>query len=60
MKAFILAVIVAVGLAAGAAWVMDTELQTTAYSANSGTESVRLGDPGDNLVGPRWTGLPNG
>jgi hypothetical protein len=59
MKAFIFAVIAAAGLAAGAAWFMDTELQTAAYSAFGGSESVRLGDPGDNLVGPRWSGLPN-
>jgi hypothetical protein len=54
MKAFLLAVVVAVALGAGAALVLSRS-QETAYEAFA-TSGARVGDPGHNLVGPNWTG----
>jgi hypothetical protein len=59
MKAFVLAVVVAVGGAAGAAWYLNAEMQSTVASAFT-TEGARVSDPGANLVGESWTGLPGG
>lgn len=49
MKAFISAVVVATGLAIGAYYVLASQ-QRSASSAFS-TSSVRVGDPGTNLIG---------
>jgi hypothetical protein len=52
MKAFILAVVVAVAVAIGAAWLLQTQQRSVAEAFT--TEAVRVGDPGSNLVGP-WS-----
>ena len=57
MKAFLLAIVVAVGLAAVAA-VALTSSQQYAYQAYT-TTGARVSDPGHNLVGPNWTGQPS-
>jgi hypothetical protein len=49
MKAFIAAVIVAVVVAAGAAFVLNSQQKTVAQAFV--TDGVRLGDPGHNLTG---------
>jgi hypothetical protein len=49
MKAFLSAVVVALVVAVGAAYVLDGSFQRTAFEANT-SEGVRLGDPGSNLV----------
>ncbi|ACL60127.1 hypothetical protein [Methylobacterium nodulans] len=54
MKAFAVAVIMAVALAAGAAFVL-TSNQKYAYEAFA-TSGARVSNPGTNLVGPHWTG----
>jgi hypothetical protein len=49
MKAFLSAVIVAVVLSVGAAYVLNTQQKSSAQAfATSGS---RVGDPGHNLVG---------
>jgi hypothetical protein len=57
MQAFLLAVIVAGGAAFGAAWFLNNEFQQTAASAFTSNATVRVSDPGENLVGERWDGL---
>lgn len=52
MKAFLVAVVVAVALGIAAAMVLGTE-QRVAYEAYA-TSGARVGDPGHNLVGPDW------
>lgn len=49
MKAFFSAILVATGLAIGAYYVLASQQQSasTAFS----TSSVRVGDPGNNLIG---------
>ncbi len=49
MKAFLSAVIVAVILSAGAAYVLNTKQQSSAQAFS--TSGARVGDPGHNLVG---------
>ena len=49
MKAFIASVAFAVVVAAGAAFVLEQQQQTSASAYTSG--SVRVGDPGHNLIG---------
>ncbi len=49
MKAFLTSVIVAVAVAAGAAYVLDTQQKTAAQAFV--TDGARVGDPGHNLVG---------
>ena len=49
MKAFLLSVIVAVGLAVGAAMVLDRNFQVDSPTAFT-TEGARITSPGDNLV----------
>ncbi len=48
MKAFISAVIVAVALAVGAAFVLNTQQQTADKAF--ATSGARVGDPGHNLI----------
>ncbi|MGU3360087.1 hypothetical protein ACLBWX_07130 [Methylobacterium sp. M6A4_1b] len=56
MKAFILAVIAAVGLGVAAMYVL-TSNQKFAYQAFA-TSGARVSEPGTNLVGEKWTGDP--
>ena len=49
MKAFLIAVIVAGVVAAGAAYVLSTQQKTVAQAFV--TDAVRVGDPGHNLTG---------
>ena len=49
MKAFIASVVIGIGIAFGAAFVLDDNFQANSYSEFS-TEGARVGDPGDNLI----------
>lgn len=49
MKAFLAAVIVAVAVAAGAAYVLNTQQKTAAQAF--ATDGARVGNPGHNLTG---------
>ena len=57
MKAFALAVVGLVVIAAGAAAVLNNE-QTLAYKVFA-TSGTRVSDPGYNLVGKNWSGDPS-
>lgn len=48
--------IVAAALIGGLAAFVLNEQQRSSYQAFS-TSSARVGDPGENLVGPRWNGI---
>lgn len=56
MKAFILAVIAAIGLGVAAMYAL-TSNQTFAYQAFA-TSGARVSEPGTNLVGQKWNGNP--
>ncbi|PIP97062.1 MAG: hypothetical protein COW75_08745 [Rhodobacterales bacterium CG18_big_fil_WC_8_21_14_2_50_71_9] len=56
MKAFLAALVTMGVLAYGAAMVLNQNYQSTSAAANT-TSGARLGDPGENLVGPNWDGL---
>ena len=49
MKAFLSAVVVAIVVAVGAAYILDGSFQRPSSEANT-SQGVRVGDPGDNLV----------
>ncbi len=49
MRMILVATLVAVGIAAIAAYVLDDNFQTNSYSAFT-TEGARISGPGDNLV----------
>ena len=49
MKAFLSAIVVALVVAVGAAYLLDGSFQRPASEANT-SEGVRVGDPGHNLV----------
>jgi hypothetical protein len=49
MKAFLASVVVGVGVAVAAFWVLDTQYQVSAPNKFT-TDGVRLGDPGSNLI----------
>ncbi|MFC7705918.1 hypothetical protein ACFQXB_17180 [Plastorhodobacter daqingensis] len=49
MKAFLAAIVVAIGVAAGAAFVLDNTFQITSPEAFT-TEGARPGEPGRNLI----------
>lgn len=49
MKAFLAAVVVAIGLAYGASVVLNQNYQTSVHSAFT-TEGARITDPGSNLI----------
>lgn len=51
-------IVAAVVIAIGAGFVLRSE-QESAYEAYS-TQSTRVGEPGNNLVGPDWSGEPGG
>lgn len=55
MTIFIAAVITALALGAAAGGVFFYA-QEPVYELADERESVRIGDPGHNLVGPNWTG----
>jgi hypothetical protein len=55
MRILVTSIVVAVLLAAGAGLILST-LQRPVYEVQV-PPSVRLDDPGHNLVGPDWTGL---
>lgn len=57
MKAFIVAVIAAIGLGVLAMYAL-TSNQTFAYQAFA-TTGARVSEPGANLVGETWTGNPS-
>lgn len=57
MKAFLVAVIAAIGLAVAAMYAL-TSNQTFAYQAFA-TSGARVSEPGANLVGEAWTGNPH-
>ncbi len=56
MKVIVGAILVAIVLGVAAALVLNTT-QRPAYEVYS-TSSVRVGEPGHNLVGENWTGNP--
>jgi hypothetical protein len=49
MKAFLSAVVVAIVVAVGAAWILDASFQRPTYESYQAA-GVRLDDPGHNLV----------
>jgi hypothetical protein len=49
-------VVIAIAIAIGTGYYLQAE-QQPAWMVNS-TSSTRVGDPGQNLVGPAWTGEP--
>jgi hypothetical protein len=53
MRAFIAAVIVSVVLAGAGAYILNDMNSEKAYQTFS-TAGARVGDPGNNLVGPSW------
>ena len=57
MNAIFSGIVIALGVAVLAAFVLS-ETQRTSFDVYK-TQSVRLGDPGHNLVGPKWTGENN-
>ncbi|MDQ4059724.1 MAG: hypothetical protein M3145_01265 [Pseudomonadota bacterium] len=54
MKIMLLSMVVAIALGVAAAFVLNGN-QRSAFEAFS-TSGTRVGDPGHNLVGPKWTG----
>lgn len=56
MKVIILSAVAALAVAFAASFVLSRE-QEPAYEAFVGS-GARVGDPGNNLVGPQWTGDP--
>jgi hypothetical protein len=58
VKVFVSALVLAVLLAGGAAYVLNLN-QKTAYQAFA-TTGVRISEPGYNLVGKSWNGLNEG
>jgi hypothetical protein len=55
MKAILTGIIVAVVIATGVGFLLPLEPELT-WQAHS-PPSIRVGEPGSNLVGPEWTGL---
>ena len=53
MKAFLASLVVAVAVAFGAAYLLESTWQSTAADAYA-TSGARVGDPGHNLVGSDW------
>jgi len=53
MKAFLASLVVAVVAAVGAAYLLESNWQSTAADAYA-TSGARVGDPGNNLVGSDW------
>ncbi|HVL72032.1 MAG TPA: hypothetical protein VM434_09125 [Beijerinckiaceae bacterium] len=57
MKVILLSVAVVVGVGVIAGLLLPTTAQRPAYEAFT-TTGARVGQPGQNLVGPRWDGQP--
>ncbi len=55
MGVILTGIVAAVAIAIGANFVLRAE-QEPAWQVYS-TESTRVGDPGNNLVGPNWSGV---
>ena len=53
MKAIFSGIVLAAVIAVGASFILS-EAQRTAYDRYR-TNSVRVGEPGSNLVGPEWS-----
>ncbi len=53
MNAFLLSVVTAVFVAVASFYVVNAEWQKPAYEAYT-TGAARVGNAGDNLVGPDW------
>jgi hypothetical protein len=58
MGVILMGIAAAIVIAIGASVVLDAK-QEPAWQAYS-TEGARVGEPGDNLVGPGWSGEPGG
>jgi hypothetical protein len=58
MGVILMGIAAAIVIAIGASFVLDAK-QETAWQVYS-TQSTRVGEPGDNLVGPAWSGEPGG
>jgi hypothetical protein len=56
MGVILVGIAAAIVIAIGASFVLDAE-QEPAWQVYS-TQSTRVGEPGDNLVGPSWNGEP--
>ena len=56
MKVILASVLIAIAIGVVAAFVLNTT-QRPAYEVYT-TQSVRVGDPGHNLVGENWSGNP--
>ena len=56
MKVILASVLIAIVIGVAAAFVLNTT-QRPAYEVYA-TQSVRVGDPGHNLVGENWSGQP--
>ncbi|RUM95833.1 hypothetical protein EET67_20785 [Pseudaminobacter arsenicus] len=54
MAVIIMSIVVTLIIAFGASYFLSAE-HTPAWEVYS-TSSTRVGDPGENLVGPAWTG----
>ena len=59
MRAFWTSVVVALVIAIGGALVLGPAWNTPAYEAFT-TSGARVATPGDNLVGPTWSGQRKG
>jgi hypothetical protein len=57
MKMILGAIAVAIAIGVGAALVLNST-HRPAYEVYSADASVRVGDPGHNLVGQNWSGNP--
>jgi hypothetical protein len=57
MKVIIASALAALVLGAGAAFILNT-IQEPAFEAYA-TSGVRVGEPGENLVGRTWSGNPD-
>lgn len=56
MRAILIAIVSAVVIAAAVGYPLFTS-EKPIYETLAEPASVRLGDPGENLVGPNWWGL---
>lgn len=54
MAVILTGIVIALAVAFGASYFLSAE-HTPAWEVYS-TSSARVGDPGENLVGPAWTG----
>jgi uncharacterized protein involved in exopolysaccharide biosynthesis len=57
MKVIIASALAALVLGVGAAFILNA-VQEPAFEAYA-TSGVRVGEPGNNLVGPTWSGNPS-